>query len=85
MLGVRILLTNAKVVMITSPLLIALQYFGADRDIFHFERNTKTFLIALALLCVTIPSLTLPLSYIDRIQQRFQSKKGRHPDADEEG
>jgi hypothetical protein len=37
---------------------LALQYFGGDRDIFPFDRNAKSFVVALFILIFALPCLT---------------------------
>jgi hypothetical protein len=58
-------------------LVLALQYFGAEKDIFPFERNIKSFMIALILLIFALPCLTYGLDslgdYICRL--RIGTKK----------
>jgi hypothetical protein len=40
---------------------LSLQYFGAEKDIFPFDRNAKTFVIALFVLLFALPSLAYVL------------------------
>lgn len=74
-------LSTHQMLVITSPLLIALQYFGGDRDIFPFDRNLRNFFIALAVLCVSLPALTFGLSYLERLHQylRFLYRSRKSP------
>jgi len=64
-----------QVIWITTPLVLALQYFGAEKDIFAFERNAKTFFIALFVLLFLLPCLACFLDYMVRgvevVSQRF--------------
>lgn len=69
--------------MISTPLAIALQYFGADRDILPFDRNIKSFSIAIVILCVSFPLLTFVLNYLDQLQQRRRVKGVKSPDEED--
>jgi hypothetical protein len=57
-----------------------LQYFGAEKDIFPFERNIKSFMIALILLIFALPCLTYGLDslgdYIGRLRTGTKKKSG---------
>lgn len=46
-----------------TPFVLALQYFGLDKDILPFERNSKSFVIALVILVLALPCLIYGLSY----------------------
>ncbi|KAH4056241.1 hypothetical protein HBH98_032090 [Parastagonospora nodorum] len=54
---------NVQVIWVTTPVLLALQYFGVDKDILPFERNPTSFIIALVILIFVLPCLTYGLSY----------------------
>ncbi|KAH3954923.1 hypothetical protein HBI81_077290 [Parastagonospora nodorum] len=55
--------TNVQVIWVMAPVLLALQYFGVDKDILPFERNATSFIIALVILVFALPFLTYGLSY----------------------
>lgn len=58
------------------PLNLALQYFGAERDIFGFHRNSTTFNITLLVLYIALPILTLLLGYLEDLLNAFRSRFG---------
>jgi hypothetical protein len=64
-------------IWITTPFLVALQYFGADEPIFSFfERNPRNFGISLCILALAFPILTWVFNHIfDFFAPRFRSKK----------
>lgn len=46
-------------IFITTPTLVALQYFGADQPIFtSFDRSPRNFVISLCILALALPVLT---------------------------
>jgi hypothetical protein len=48
---------------------LVLQYFSAETPIFPFERNTKTFVIAVCIVFVALPLLTFVLNTVDYAQK----------------
>ncbi|UPX18040.1 uncharacterized protein EKO05_0008363 [Ascochyta rabiei] len=57
---------NMQMFLITTPVILALQYFGAEKDIFSFERNPKTFSYTVCVLFFALPILTYALSLLNR-------------------
>ena len=49
---------NVQMFLITTPFILALQYFGADKDIFSFDRNPRTFSYTICVLFCVLPLLT---------------------------
>lgn len=41
--------------------MLALQYFGAEKDILHFDRSPKTFVFGILILFCLLPILTYGL------------------------
>jgi hypothetical protein len=58
-----------QLIWITTPLILGLQYFGADRQIFSFERNGRTFILAVCIVFLALPVLTFALYFLERIQK----------------
>ncbi|KAH8726341.1 hypothetical protein GQ44DRAFT_771521 [Phaeosphaeriaceae sp. PMI808] len=67
---------NVLVVWITTPLLLALQYFGSETRIFAFDRNPKTFVIALCVLIFALPCLTYGLDSLIGYLAKFSMRLG---------
>ena len=69
---------NVQLFLITTPFILALQYFGAEKDIFSFERNPRTFTYAVCVLFCALPILTYVLSLLnqswDNLVRRFLGK-----------
>jgi hypothetical protein len=63
-------------IWITTPLLLALQYFGGDKDIFPFERNTKSFFVAILILVFTLPCLTYGLKFLGDFLRNLSTRRG---------
>jgi hypothetical protein len=66
-------------VFITTPCLVVLQYFGAERPIFtSFDRNPRNFGISLCILTFALPILTFVFSLVcdmyDYVILRMNSK-----------
>lgn len=62
---------NSQLFGITTPLILALQYFGAEKEIFSFERNPTSFSIALCILFCVLTALTWLLSILNPIWDEF--------------
>jgi hypothetical protein len=63
-------------IWISTPLLLVLQYFSADNDIFPFERNIRSFMIALFVLVFALPCLTYSLDFLGDLIGKFSKRKG---------
>jgi hypothetical protein len=73
-------------IWITTPFLMALQYFSADQPIFtSFDRNPRNFCISLLILALAFPFLTWVFnslySIFDSVINRLCVKKPRDRDA----
>ncbi|KAF1846957.1 uncharacterized protein K460DRAFT_50845 [Cucurbitaria berberidis CBS 394.84] len=55
---------NVSLIWIITPIIITLLYFGSDRNIFSFDRNTKTFFISMGVLMVALPLITWLLNIV---------------------
>ncbi|KAJ8113691.1 hypothetical protein OPT61_g4239 [Boeremia exigua] len=75
---------NVQLFLVTTPFILALQYFGAEKDIFSFERNPRNFSYAICVLFITLPVLTYVLSslnlYWEMLLSRICGKKGTNTD-----
>lgn len=73
-----------KLFLVTTPFVLALQYFGAEKDIFSFERNPRTFSYAICILFCALPILTYGLSMLnqrwDEFSKRFFGKADSEDD-----
>jgi hypothetical protein len=70
-------------IWITTPLVLALQYFGAEKDIFPFERNIKSFLIAWVILLFSLPCLTYGLDALGDLMADIRKRTIKNPDDSE--
>ncbi|KAJ4334591.1 hypothetical protein N0V87_006736 [Didymella glomerata] len=71
---------NMQLLIITTAVVIALQYFCSDQALFSFERNSRTFWISL---CVLVPGLSVlffVLNALDHVKfiffDRFYGRLG---------
>ncbi|OAL49237.1 hypothetical protein IQ07DRAFT_588578 [Pyrenochaeta sp. DS3sAY3a] len=70
---------NVVVILITTPFILALQYFGTEKPIFtKFDRSPKNFFIALCVLGSALPLLTYIFTRLDIAQKRFFAKKKKN-------
>ncbi|KAH7077048.1 hypothetical protein FB567DRAFT_534374 [Paraphoma chrysanthemicola] len=65
---------NVQLLLTTTPLALALQYFCADSNIFSISRTPKTFAVCLFVLWLSLPLLTFILQVIDRQRRNFVDK-----------
>lgn len=76
---------NVQMFLITTPFILALQYFGAEKDIFSFDRNPRTFSYAICVLFCVLPLLTYGLGLLNRSWDTLMRKMiGKTRDTDEE-
>jgi hypothetical protein len=61
-------------IQVITPFILALQYFGAERDIFSFDRNPKTFSFTICILFCALPILTYALSLLNNSWDHFVPK-----------
>jgi hypothetical protein len=52
------------VIWVSTPLLLALQYFGAEGDILPFKRNIKSFVAVVLILLFALPCLAYCLDLL---------------------
>jgi hypothetical protein len=74
--------------LITTPFILALQYFGAEKDIFSFDRNPRTFSYAICVLFCVLPLLTYGLGLLNQSWDALMRKmigKTRVTDEEVEG
>lgn len=79
---------NVQMFLITTPFILALQYFGADKDIFSFDRNPRTFSYTICVLFCVLPLLTYGLGLLNQSWDAFMRKmfgKTRNMDEEVEG
>lgn len=80
----RITRNNILVFWLTTPFVIALQYFGADRPIFpSFEQNPKNFILSLIVLGTALPLITCAINLIERLLPMIGKKKVRNLEENE--
>lgn len=65
---------NVQLFLITTPFILALQYFGAEKDIFSFDRNPRTFSYTICVLFCALPILTYLLSLANQSWNNFVRK-----------
>ncbi|KAH7072764.1 hypothetical protein BKA63DRAFT_567357 [Paraphoma chrysanthemicola] len=65
---------NVQLLLTTTPLALALQYFCADSNIFSINRTPKTFVVCLFVLMLSLPLLTFVLQVIDSQRRAFVDK-----------
>lgn len=61
------MLTVCKLLLLTTPFGMVLQYFTSDKDIFSFTRNSKTFVFSTVILMVVLRILALVLEHSGKI------------------
>ncbi|KAF3034718.1 hypothetical protein E8E12_007033 [Didymella heteroderae] len=70
----KVNLDTNKLFLVTTPFVLALQYFGAEKDIFSFERNPRTFSYAICILFCALPILTYCLSLLNQRWDDFSKR-----------
>lgn len=65
---------NVQLLMVTTAVVIALQYFCSDRDLFEFERSPRTFWISIGVLVPGLLILTFMLHTLDELKEVFTSR-----------
>lgn len=71
--------------LITTPFILALQYFGAEKDIFSFDRNPRTFSYTICALFCVLLILTYGLGFLSQSWDAIMRKMfGRMKHEDEE-
>lgn len=76
---------NVQMFLITTPFILALQYFGAEKDIFSFDRNPRTFSYTICVLFCALPMLTYGLGMLNKGWDNFMRKMfGKAKPRDEE-
>ncbi|UPX18038.1 uncharacterized protein EKO05_0008361 [Ascochyta rabiei] len=77
---------NVQLFLITTPFFLALQYFGAEKDIFSFDRSPKTFGITCAILLCALPLAMCILGYANKFWYEYIRRESRrNMDDDDEG
>jgi hypothetical protein len=75
---------NVQMFLITTPFILALQYFGAEKDIFSFDRNPRTFSYTICVLFCVLPLLTYGLGLLNQSWDTLMRKMiGKTRDTDE--
>ncbi|KAH7072767.1 hypothetical protein BKA63DRAFT_567359 [Paraphoma chrysanthemicola] len=67
---------NVLLIWVTTPIILVLQYFGAERPIFAFERNTRSFVLALLVVFAALPLLIFLLGLVEHLKQIVLSTRG---------
>lgn len=62
---------NVQLLMVTTAVVIALQYFCSDRALFAWERNVRSFWISITVLIPSLLLLTFALQLFDRFKVVF--------------
>jgi hypothetical protein len=84
------LLMKSKLLLLTTPFGMVLQYFGSEKDIFSFTRNAKTFVFATLILMAVLRLLTVVLEHSGKLmnmlpwKHTFRSRQ-QHPLATNRG
>ncbi|KAL1793160.1 hypothetical protein ACET3X_008142 [Alternaria dauci] len=68
---------NVELLLLTTPFGMVLQYFGSEQDIFSFNRNPKTFVLATVVLMLVLRLLTLFLEYGGTLYARMYQKSSK--------
>ncbi|KAF2999686.1 hypothetical protein E8E13_002285 [Curvularia kusanoi] len=71
----RTLRLNVQLFLIITPLVLALQYFGAEQDILKFERSPRTFAITVCILFCVFPVLAYGLVLIHYFWDGFNARR----------
>ncbi|KAJ4380084.1 hypothetical protein N0V86_004393 [Didymella sp. IMI 355093] len=76
---------NVQLLMVTTAVVIALQYFCSERALFAWERNVRSFWISITVMIPSLLLLTFALSIFDRFKVAFTDRldgnivKAAHP------
>jgi hypothetical protein len=65
-------------IWITTPLLLALQYFGTKDGILPFERDIKSFVAIVIILLLALPCLTYGLDSLGNLIVKLSVRYGAH-------
>ncbi|KAF3038772.1 hypothetical protein E8E12_000549 [Didymella heteroderae] len=65
---------NVQLLMVTTAVVIALQYFCSDRALFAWERNVRSFWISITVLIPSLLLLTFALHVFDRFKIVFTDR-----------
>lgn len=65
---------NVQLLMVTTAVVIALQYFCSDRALFAWERNVRSFWISISVLIPSLLLLTFALQLFDRFKVTFTDR-----------
>ncbi|KAF2630856.1 hypothetical protein BU25DRAFT_408133 [Macroventuria anomochaeta] len=66
-----------EVLLFTTPFILALQYFGAEREIFSFDRNTKNFICCVIVLMLILRLFIWALEPFSTMKLYIVSKTSR--------
>ncbi|KAH4071235.1 hypothetical protein HBI23_101520 [Parastagonospora nodorum] len=58
---------NVELLLLTTPFGMVLQYFGSEKDIFSFSRNTKTFVLSTIILMIILRLLAVLLEHSGKL------------------
>lgn len=65
---------NVQLLVFTTAIVIALQYFCSDRAVFAFERNVRTFWVSISILVPSLGFLTVALHILDQFKAVFTER-----------
>ncbi len=65
---------NVQLLTVTTAVVIALQYFCSERDLFAFERNARAFWISICVLVPALLVLTFALHTLDEVKELFTKR-----------
>ena len=65
---------NVQLLMVTTAVVIALQYFCSERALFAWERNVRSFWISISVLIPSLLLLTFALHIFDRFKVVFTDR-----------
>lgn len=58
-------------IQVTTPCILVLQYFSAERDLFAFQRTPKTFAVSVIVIMVSLTCITLLLHILGETKDRI--------------
>jgi hypothetical protein len=74
-----LILTNAvQIILFTTPFILALQYFGSERDIFSFDRNMKNFIFCVLVLMAALRLFVVALNAPSQLKNILFWAKRKH-------
>jgi hypothetical protein len=76
--SIWVLIYAVQIILFTTPFILALQYFGSERDIFSFDRNMKNFVFCVLVLMAALRLFVIALNAPSQLKNMLFSAKRKH-------